>query len=237
MGRNIDQLVTDQVLSWKQIRDKIEKEHRHQVFWPIITVSREYGAKGSELAGALGEKTGFAVWDKELVHAIAEKTGRNTRVLQSLDEHRQKSIENAIHSAMVGSSLSNTDYLRALMRLIYTIAAHGKSIIVGRGAHYILEPSTIFRVRVVCPLDMRVQAYAEQTNTSIRLARKKVVEIDTLRADYIRYNFKKVASYPADYDVIINSGVYDLDQSIRIIVSSYKEKTGLDLVSDDEGSR
>lgn len=231
MTRNIDQIITDQVLTWKQKQKTVAQEDKTQSMWPIMTISREFGAQGSELADAIGKRTGFAVWDKALVHAIAEKVGRNETVLRSVDEQRRKVIEDAVHTALVSSSLSNTHYLRALMRLIHTIAAHGKSIIVGRGAHFILDPASIFRIRVVCPLEQRVRFYAEQTNLSLRTARKKVIEIDALREDFIKYHFKKNADLPEDYDLLINTGVYDLQQSIDIIATAYKAKTGLNPLS------
>ena len=41
----------------------------------IITVSREFGSGGRELGKRLAEALGFSYYDREIVAALAEKTG------------------------------------------------------------------------------------------------------------------------------------------------------------------
>ena len=141
--------------------------------WPIITVSRQFGAQGEALARLIGERIGFTVWDDELVHTVAEEAGANETILKSLDEHRRRAIDDAIEGALMGGKYLNSEYLRRLMKLVHTIHSHGKSIIVGRGAHYLLDSATILRVRVVSPFDVRVKEYGERQGLTPDRARRQ----------------------------------------------------------------
>ena len=120
--------------------------------WPVITISREFGASGRSLAKELGRRIGFKVWDRELLSAISKEAGADERFLASLDERRRKLIDDALYGSFMGSKHSNTHYFRSLMQVVHTIGAHGKSIIVGRGSNYIVDSAAALRVRVVLPI-------------------------------------------------------------------------------------
>jgi hypothetical protein len=192
--------------------------------WPVITISRQFGARGEALARLMGEQIGFAVWDYELVHTVAVEAGANETILQSLDEHHRRAIEDAIEGALMGGKYLNSEYIRQLMKLMYTIHSHGKSIIVGRGAQYILDPATVLRVRVVSPFDVRVKEYGERQGLTPDLARRHVEHAESERVTYIRQNFFRDVNDPTDYDLLVNSGIIPLDKLIGVLLVAYEAK-------------
>ena len=224
--RYIDQMITEQVQTWAQREAEAKITGEVPGAWPAITISREFGARGAALAAVLGAQTGFKVWDKDLLHAIAEESGGDERLLASLDEHRRKAIDDAMRGALMGSRHTNTQYFRTLMRVVHTLSAHGKCIIVGRGANYISKARGTFRVRVVAPLDMRVRGYAEREGLTEKAARKRVTARDADRADFIQHHFKRDIANPSDYDVVINADTYTLEQMAGIVLTAYEAKIG-----------
>ena len=42
---------------------------------PVITISRQYGAGGREIAGLVAEKLGIKLYDRQIVHIAAAKIG------------------------------------------------------------------------------------------------------------------------------------------------------------------
>ena len=224
--RYIDQMITDQVQIWSQHEGEAQMKGEVPHAWPIITISREFGARGAALAALLGERMGFRVWDKELLQAIAEESGGDVRLLKSLDEHRRKAIDDAMHGTLMGSKHTNTHYFRALQRVIHTIVAHGKGIVVGRGATYISKSPEILRVRVVCPLEKRIRGYAEREGLTEKQARKEIVQRDADRADFIQHHFKRDIETPSDYDLVLNSGTLGLEQMAEIVLAAYETKVG-----------
>ena len=227
-AHNILQIVERQCRLWglQQETQRIEAEDS----FPVITVSRQFGARGEALARLIGERIGFTVWDAELVHTVAEETGASEAILKSLDEHHRKMIEDAIEGALMGGKYMHSEYLRRLMKLIHTIHSHGNSVIVGRGAQYILDPATILRVRVVSPFEVRVRDYGERQGLPPDRARRKVEHEDGERMSYIRQNFFRDVNDPADYDLLVNSGTipvvaenlirYDISCSPHVVVAS-----------------
>ncbi len=224
--RDIDQMITDQVKIWTQHEEEAQLRGEVPGAWPIITISREFGARGAALAALLGERMGFKVWDKELLQAIAEESGDDVRLLKSLDEHRRKTIDDAMHGTLMGSKHTNTHYFRALIHVIHTIVAHGKSIVVGRGANYISKSPEILCVRVVCPLEARIRGYAEREGLTEKHARKEVVRRDADRADFIRHHFRRDVGTPSDYDLVLNACTLSLEQMADVVLAAYETKVG-----------
>ena len=223
---NIDQLITEQVLSWSKREFKHKQEMETLEDWPIITISRQYGARGRSLAKKLGELINFDVWDKALLTAIAEEAGADERFLASVDERRRKMIDDVMVGTLMGSRHSNTHYFRSLLRVVHTIAAHGKSIIVGRGSNYIVKSPHSLRVRLVCPDEQRIAYVAEHEGILDKEAQKLIRARDAEREDFIRFYFKRDPGQPQDFDLVLNSGSFSINQMSEIVLYAYEQKIG-----------
>ena len=134
-----------QIRLW-EVQDRLKKTGDAPRNWPIVTISRQYGAGGARLAARLAERLGFEVWDRELVKAISEQSGAHRAVVDTLDEHRRSAIQDVIEGVLLGSDSTNRAYLEALMQVVHTVSAHGRAIVIGRGARYMLDPEDSLRV-------------------------------------------------------------------------------------------
>lgn len=226
MIKKPEQLIDEQVRTWSYRQSIMRRESPEEQPWPIITLSREFGAHGSALARRLSERTGFRVWDRELVYAVAQTSGEDVRMMETLDEHTQRTIEDAIQGIVTRSRYTNLNYLRTLIRVLRTIAAHGSSIVVGRGANYVCRPNEALRVRVVCPLAERVRRYAESERLDPSEARRHVEAMDADRADFVARSFRRDLKDPADYDLVLNSGTYGVDALADLVLEAYTARVG-----------
>ncbi len=223
MARSIQQVVESQCRRWEVLNEHRAKEEK-PLHWPIITIEREFGARGEALGRVLAERAEFTLWDGELVHAVAEESGANEAVLRSLDEQRRSALEESIDGALLGGQHMASEYLRRLMRLIHAISAHGGSVVVGRGASYVLAPEAALRIRVVSPLEERIRGYAERQGIDINRARAHVERADAERSRFVRQNFNRDPAVASDYDLVINTGAFSLEQAARIVLAAYGEK-------------
>ena len=205
--------------------DDSSRELNRDDVYPVITISREFGSPGAALAEYLGERTDLEVWDKKLLKAIAEELGSDQKFIETLDERRLQAVEDTV-AAFISNLNTNVNYLHSLIRIVRTIEEHGKSIIVGRGANYICEHQNSLHVRLVAPLKHRITDYASRMNMDKREVRELADRKDRERTEFIRQNFQKDISNPLDYDLIINSEKYDLEQMAKIVLNIYKIKTG-----------
>ena len=223
---NIERLISEQVLTWAKREELAKKNLIKEEVWPVITISREYGARGKSLAKELNKRTGFNIWDKELLSAIAEEAGADERFMASLDERRRMMIDDFLHGFLMGSKHSNTHYFRSLLRVVRTIGEHGKSIIIGRGSNYIIKSKNAMRVRLVAAKEDRISRVMEREGSSKADAEKLVKSRDGDRFDFVNYHFKRDIGNPADYDLVLNSGIFNIEQMADLVLLGYEKKTG-----------
>ncbi len=226
MAKKPEQIVEEQVRAWSLQQSSTDRKEEAVDPWPIITISREPATPGSSLAEAIGSQTGFTVWDRELLQAVARECERDEKLLATLDEHRRNVIESAVRHMLLGAEPSNRLYLRALMRVVRTIAAYGRSLIVGRGAQYICEPQTTLRVRVVAPLASRVRQRISETGQDEQRARRDVVMLDAEQADFVRFHYRRDVDSPGDYDLVLNADAFSVDEMRRQVILAYECKFG-----------
>jgi len=222
---NVLQVVERQCRRWELLRES-RLRAAVPVHWPAITIAREFGARGEAVGAIVAERTGFSFWDGELVHAVAEISGANEKVLRSLDEQRRSGIEESIDGVLLGSQHMASEYLRRVMQLIKTISLHGSSVIVGRGAQYVLEPASALRVRVVSPFEDRVRGYAARQGIDEGQARTLVARSEAERRRFVRQFFSRDPSQAADYDLVVNTGTMSLEGAASVVLDAYEMKFG-----------
>lgn len=223
MPYKVSQIVEEQIKSWRLQNSLGQRSRSKERHYPVITVSREFGARGAAMAEVLGRKIGFKVWNDELLQAIAEGSGSDRKLLEKLDERLQQAVGDAF-AGFFKNLPTNTSYLRSLIYLVKTIEDQGSEIIVGRGANYICENPLSFHVRLVRPLKSRIAGYAEREGLTEEEAKRIVEQRDRERAEFTKVNFYRDISTPSDYDLLINSDTYTLEQIADIVLEAYEKK-------------
>ena len=117
-----------------------------------IAISRDSGANGHLIARAVGARLNWPVYDQELLRRIADDMGLPARMLESLDEKRtnwlQESVAGFITSVL---TVDSGAYVHHLVETLFTLAAQGDCVILGRGAAQVLPAKTTLRVRLIGP--------------------------------------------------------------------------------------
>lgn len=228
MATVMNRIIEEQIRKWEHGSPADQPKTPKGNPFPVITISREFGALGAALAKHMGEKLGFNVWDKEIVQAIAEKLGSNESFLETLDENRRKTINDMV-SGFLKNSTTNAGYFRTLNQVVGALEQHGNSVIVGRGANYICKDPKAFHLRLVSPFKDRTEQIASRENLTKPEARGYINKKDEERSEFVQYHFNKDVANAADYDLVLNSGVYSLDEMMKIVMLAYEMKTGLKL--------
>ena len=129
-------------------------------------------------------------------------------------------LEDWVSAAISDRHLWPDEFSRMLMRVIGTIGRHGKAIIVGRGANFVLPPEKRFRVRIVAPLEWRVNCVAESYNVSKNEARQRVIRTESDRQAFIRKYFHSDISDTANYDMVLNTGTLSIEKAAAVICNA-----------------
>src|SRR5215471_19152272 len=176
---SIDHFVDQQIALWQQERRIRERKGvEGNVQRPTICISRQYGARGAAMGRLVAERLGFRFYSDELINDIADKAHVREQVVRSLDERVQDGIAEWVAGLIKRGVFAPSDYLRNLSNVVLTLARHGKGIIVGRGAHFLLDPQATLRVRVISPLETRVARIAARDALTADEARAKILRID-----------------------------------------------------------
>lgn len=223
MTETIHQLVDRRVKEW-QARETMAVQPTP--FHPVLTISRLCGAGGLALGQAVAERLDFALYDKQIVEGIAQNANVMGAVVESVDERTRNTIEAGIAEILTGSRMSYDEYLGQLSRVVLTLVRHGRSVLVGRGAHHIIDPKSRLAVRVVAPLDQRVKRRVALTGVEWDEAAREVERTDKGRADFIRRHFQADDNDSLNYDITINTAQLSVEQAADIVFRAFQARFG-----------
>lgn len=195
----------------------------------LITISREFGAGGSELAAALGARLGWPVLDHELVTLVARRLGIEDRVVEVMDEHPPRLLARLasvllltppeIPISLDTQRLLDPDRVAGVVRDTLLEAAQSPPlIIVGHGAQCLLHrrPGTA-HVRLVAPIAARVARVCKRMGCNGTTAAAEVHRLDDDRRNYLRRYYHCDWPDPQLYDVVINTGNVPIDVAAEMV--------------------
>jgi hypothetical protein len=224
-GSGTQGLVEQQILRWQeQQKERRAEQKATETPPPVITVSRETWAHGTQLGALVAKHLGYTFWDQEIVHRIAKETGASETFLRALDEHARGVIEDLVAGVLAGDGFTRSEYMSQLLRVTHAIGGYGRAVIVGRGAQFTLPPEMALRVRVVCPIEQRVQNFAQACGVTVKAARVEIDGIDRDRRAFLEQMFKSDVTDPCHYDLVVNTGKLSLEQAATIVEHAYGAK-------------
>ncbi|MCC6444633.1 MAG: cytidylate kinase-like family protein [Armatimonadetes bacterium] len=193
---------------------------------PLVTVSREHGSGGTEIARTVARQLGWHLLDRELVERMAKEAHVRHSLIETLDEKTQTNIDYWIKEFIGANFLAQSDYLKYLMRVLLAVGHHGEVVIVGRGANFVFPRQQGLHVRVIAPLERRVERIARLEGLSTRDARVAVQKADAERAAFVRLHFHRDINDPFAYDLIINTQGLPFQAAADGIAAAVPAKSG-----------
>jgi cytidylate kinase len=214
----IEKFVKDQIKKWE--RHFPAKHKKEEARIPVITVSKEPGADGNILAQKIAERLDLDIFNRDIIKGIAESAKISASVIETLEKKRLSGVEDFISSLVNKHYLYPGVYLEHLMKVVCTIAEHGRAVIVGRGANFILPPEKRFSVRIVAPLDVRIQNIARRFDVSAEEAKRRVIRRESRRSAFIRQSFNADISDPLHYDLTITTGKLSIESAVEAVIGA-----------------
>ncbi len=183
-----------------------------------ICISREAGSGASALARMVGQRLGWKVYDQELIEAIAHRMGQPIDEVQALDELAPSVVQDWLLPLREEYYAPQEAYLDHLSKLIEAIGRAGESILVGRGAGYMLPRETTLSIRVIAPLKVRAFRLAERMGVSVRTARRAARDLDRRRSQFDRTMHRANSNDPHNFDLVIDTQSLGMEITAGVIV-------------------
>ncbi|MCF0142691.1 MAG: cytidylate kinase-like family protein [Parasporobacterium sp.] len=200
----------------------------------VITVGREFGSGGRELARKLAEYKGFAYYDNEVLTEIVKQTELSEKYVNEVLEGANSRVysagsENTLSYGMDYSLTQLQEIYGAQTEVIKALALKSDCVIVGRCADYILkdvEGIQLFRVFIHADLDARVKRCIDRAHegedTNEKIMRKKVQKVDRNRARYYEDYTLQEWGDKSNYDICFNTTNMDIDAMIPHIAKLFE---------------
>ncbi|MEW6444302.1 MAG: cytidylate kinase-like family protein [bacterium] len=218
--RSVEAMVDDQVRRWELLSKADEAKPAE----PVIALTRLPGSGGDLIAERLAGQTGFDLFDTRIIEKVAESANLSSACIKTLDGRRISWVENWVLALRTERYLWREEYIRHLARVIAVIGKHGRAVILGRGASFILPPEECLRVLVIAPLEYRIENVRKELGLSAEDAKQRVVTIESERRAYIRQYFHADMSDPIHYDLVLNTAFLDVGEAVQTILAARKAK-------------
>jgi cytidylate kinase len=199
---SVERFVQDQVNRWKSIQTKRELDKLPRR--PVVTLSMQPGSQGTIVAEEVAQRLNYDLFNREMIKKIAKSAKMSEAVIDSVEKQRRVGIDDFMASIIKRHYIHPDTYLNHLMKVVCAIADYGRSVIVGRGANFILPLEMRFSVRIVAPLEVRINNVASAFKTSQEEAKKRVLWRQSRRAAFIRQFFNADINDPFNYDMMLN---------------------------------
>jgi cytidylate kinase len=206
----------------------------------VVTITRQYGAGGSLVAQRVAGALGWTVIDNEFVDEVAKRAGLPAATVAAREERAPSLLERLASTLAlsapemfvpVASGAGEPDeetLLHITERVIAEAAAHGRVVLVGRGATGYLatarEAAQALHAYVVAPRDVRIRTIMERLAVSEEDAGRTVQDIDAARERYLERYYGRRRDDASNYHVVVNTAWLGYDGAAAVIANLARKR-------------
>lgn len=203
----------------------------------IITIEREYGCGGGEIAQLVASRLGWKLWDQRLTEEIARLANCPKAVVEEREERKDPLYYRLFKSFMRGSFegslnapklhlVDSETIAKIAKRVVEHAAEKGKCVIVGRGSQQFLKSrADALRVFLYAPREEKVRRLLRR-GKSEKEAQELVDSVDQERADFIQKYFSVEWPDRVVYHAMMNTTICDecVTNMILSLVQTYEAR-------------
>lgn len=202
----------------------------------LVTVSREFGAGGSEVAAELGRRLDWPVLDQDIVHRVAARLRLDRRTVEHFDEHPPSLVARIatvlvvpqpdLYSFPVEGELPSHDTIATTTRaVIEEMGASPPLIVVGHGAQSIFcRREDVLHLRLVAPVAVRLKRVMARLNVDAAFAGTLIHRADRDRQAYVQRYFHKDWRSDQLYTLQINTGHVTIPEAVGLVESIVRSR-------------
>ncbi len=181
-----------------------------------ITLSRQMGSLGNQIATLVSEQLGYRLLERELINQAAQRADTPEMALAAIDELDLLKIRTTNRAVKA--------YREALEQVILEQANQGNVIIVGRAGQAILgmRPG-VLHVRIIAPLLIRIERRSTQAEILWDSAAAQIEASDRNRNRFLKRVFQAKLDDPLLYHLVLNTGNLSPAQAANLICHAAQE--------------
>ncbi len=191
----------------------------------IITIGREFGSGGHEIAEKLSKELGIILYDRELIRTAAEKFHFDENVLAYYDEKPIHSVLFPLNLAMLPYAIGDSVEERAAVAEFSVIREKSEKesfIVVGRCAEHILKDKDIISVFISANEKDRIDRICKKYDLYENDAKALISRNNNVRKHYHDYYCDEPWGSATTYHLCLNSSIFGIDGRVELIKESVK---------------
>ena len=195
----------------------------------IVTISRQLGSLGDEVATALSSKLGWSVITRQTLLDRYLKPVSNSRDFHILKESAK---------AYLDEYKPGFTYLAYLEEKLYELTEDESVVMVGFGSQVIFaDHDDALHVRIIAPENIRINRVRRQYSVEDEEARRILVTADRKHKRFVSTIFDIDLTHSDLYDLTLNTAKLSVDACVAAIISIQDDiQQQKDLVKTAEGS-
>ena len=219
-SRSLDQIVGEQIANWQRRRIEQKKTDSHRPI-PCITISRDPGSGGDEVARHLAKDLEMDLMGVKIIQQIAERADVSEKVIESLDEKGVRLRDSWIDSLFRTRHIWPDEYLGYLSKVVGTIGKQGNAIIMGRGGQFILPPEEAFRIRITALREIQIRNVMRSKNVDFETSERYVYKTEADRNAFHCKYFRADWENPIYYDLIVNTSHMGIEGAVAAVKAAF----------------
>ena len=195
----------------------------------VLTVSRQFGAGGKTLADRVAERLGYTLATEAIVEHLAEAAKVSTEGLSHFEGEHAGPVKPGTGVLAPGrfidrildphrSFMEGKLYVKLLKEIIPKLAKEGNTIILGRGAQFILKstPET-HHILLVAQQEDRIRFMVDHYDLTLPEARRIVNRQEKRRIGLMRLFHHEDYDQPWHYDLVLNMSKVSMDLAVDMV--------------------
>lgn len=228
----MEKYISSQIKYWQQQKEMVEFVEKGKPQLPFITISREYGCGGFEIAVKIVEMMNeekslqhvWAAYDKRLLDNLMNDMGLSTSLLETLTNNARNQFTNLLQTSFTKFPPQVAVY-RKLVETIRLLALNGNVVIVGRAGNVITrEIKNGYHVRLVAPNEWKIEQLKAKYGITRKEAETCIHDKNLQREGFLREFVKFDLADPHNYEMVINCARHSTEETARLIIQGTRVK-------------
>ena len=221
----MDNVFTGIIVTANDNEENVERTH-HNI---VITISREYGSGGLEIARKIAEDLDISFYDEELLKVATEETGFSKEFIAENDQSIYNLLLSEISAQGYAFSKKEKSPLDAIYeankKAIIKLANTESCVIMGHCSDAILAdfPGS-FHIFIYADKASRMERIKYEYGILEKDVEETLYKKDKARETYYKIYAKRKWGHSKNYDLTINSATFGIDKTIELIKEAIKVK-------------
>lgn len=184
----------------------------------IISIGREFGSAGHEIADRLAKHYGLPLYDHNLLREVAKERGLDVAKLEEFDEKKRNKLLTRTVRGMSNSPAQNVAQIQ--FDFLKEKAESGMSfVVVGRCSEYVLKDYGVVSIFILGDMDTKIDRIKRLYNKTDKEAKFMIADRDKSRKAYHNSHCPVKWGDSRGYDLSLNSSRLGMDESVKILTN------------------